>query len=153
MCEQSVREACVFLCLGQCAWTSCMSVCWELEERPDVLGCGERLSGSQGPVWCRSPGGLGPGCEVRSQCGEMEAGSWGRQALLQLPGSRGINGGPGKASSPWQPDQDVLAPSIPPRPSSTHPDAVALKSGRAKVPRLCELQQIIHFSECQCSQL
>lgn len=130
-----------------------MNVCWELEERPHVLGCGERLSGSKGPVWCRSPGGLGPGCEEGSQCGEMEAGSWGMQASLQLPGSWGINGGPGKASSPWQPDQDVLSPSIPPCPSRTHPDAVALKSGRAKVPLLCELQEIIYFSECQCSQL
>lgn len=105
----------------------------------------------QGPVWCRRSGGLGPGCEEGSRCGEMEAGSWRSRALVQLPGGWGINGGPGRR--PAHGNQiSVLPSSVAPCPSSSHPDAVALKSGRAKVPLLCELRQVIHLSECQCSQ-
>lgn len=91
-----------------------------------------------------------PGREEVSQCEETEVGSRGRQALVQLPGRGGSSGGPGKASSPWQPDWSV-PPSL--APSSTRQDAVALKAGRTEVPLWCELKQIIHFSECRISQL
>lgn len=138
-----------FLCLCECA---CVSVCWELEERPHMLGCGEWLSGSKGPVWCRRSGGLGPGCEEGSRCGEMEAASWKSRASVELPGSGGINGGPGRRPAHGS-QISVLPSSVAPCPSSIHPDAVALKPGRAKVPLLCELRQVIHFSEHQCSQL
>ena len=83
--------------------------------------------------------------------GKVEAGPGGA-AFAQLPGSRGINGGPGKASSPGQPDPNVLASSTPPAPSGSRSDAVVLESGRAEVTLLWALEQIIPFTECQFSR-
>ena len=105
-----------------------------------------RLDVHRGRVVARVPSeaGLGPG--VGGQGWRVEAGAGGA-AFTQLRGSWGTNGGPGKASSPGQPDWTVLASSTPPAPSSRSPGAVALKSGRAEVTRLWTPGQMLHFTE------
>lgn len=104
-----------------------------------------RLDVHRGQVEARVPpeAGLGPGVGVPGW--RVDAGAGGA-AFTQLRGSWGTNGGPGKASSPGQPDQTVLASPLP-APSSRSPGAVALKSGRAKVTRLWTPGQILHFTE------
>lgn len=50
-------------------------------------------------------------------------------------------------------DVCVFVSVCPPVPHGTCLDAVALKSGRAKVPLWCELEPITHSSERQCCPL
>lgn len=64
---------------------------------------------------------------------------------MQLPGSWELTDDP--ASIQPTAARLELPPSSAPSCSSTCMDAVALRSGRAEAPQLCELEPVIHFSE------